>query len=163
MVTESESPLKTSNWVPSGLATKVCALGTPMVAVMPPAPRFITTTAPGADPFKMAPGTAAYAKLVASTAMLVVGPGSCKLPAAVSVVSLTTSTLLLTESKESTVFRSGDIAISPGELPALTPPLPNVSFAPLPLNRPPIALGLATLCHATTHHVSPPRTFSYQL
>jgi hypothetical protein len=87
--------------------------------------------------------------------MLVVGPGSGMLPVAVSVLALMTATLLLTESKTSKVFLSGDISIRPGELPALIPPLPIVSFAPSMIKRPGNAVGVDTLCEAATRVVNP--------
>ena len=55
MVTALEL-LKTSNLVPSGLETKVCALGMLIVAVRPPAVRFITSTAPGDGPVSKGAG-----------------------------------------------------------------------------------------------------------
>ena len=62
--------------------------------------------------------------------MLVVGPGSRMAPTCVSVAVLMTSTteLLTAELNASRVFLSGDIAMRPGELPALIPPLTNVSI-----------------------------------
>jgi hypothetical protein len=59
MVTESESLLNTKSCVPSGLATTVCALGTLIVAETPPDVIFMTSIAPGAEPFRTAVGTAA--------------------------------------------------------------------------------------------------------
>jgi hypothetical protein len=51
--------------------------------------------------------------------MLVVGPDSGTLPNPASFVVSTAKTVLLRESKAATMFRVGEIAISPGELPAL--------------------------------------------
>src|SRR5579863_6282219 len=45
-VTLSESLLKTRSWLPPPFETTVCALGTAMVVVMPPADRFITISPP---------------------------------------------------------------------------------------------------------------------
>jgi hypothetical protein len=59
MVTASESLLKTRSWVALEFDITVCALGTLIVAVMPPNVRFISTTAPGEEPLSGALGTAA--------------------------------------------------------------------------------------------------------
>src|ERR1700678_248441 len=87
--------------------------------------------------------------------MLMVGPGSAMLPICFSVWVLATSTLLLPESKASTVDRSGDIAMRPGELPAAIPPLCSVSISPLMSIRPGGAVGVAALCEARPRVVSP--------
>src|SRR5271157_2894324 len=64
--------------------------------------------------------------------------------------------LLTVELNASTVFLSGDIAMRPGELPALTsPPLTSVSISPSTITRPGKAVALATLCDARTRVVTP--------
>src|SRR5215475_15667965 len=76
-VTESESELKTSNWVPVALATTVWALLTAMV-VKELVEKFRTSMAPrSANPFTVALGTAANPVwLEVGSVMLDVGPGS---------------------------------------------------------------------------------------
>src|ERR1700690_2956429 len=86
--------------------------------------------------------------------MLVVGPTSGMLPARDALAALTTSTLLVTESKASRVVRSGVSVMRPGELPAPIPPLTSVSFVPLIITSPADAVGLDTLCEARTRVVS---------
>jgi hypothetical protein len=66
---------------------------------------------------------------------------------------LTTSTLLLTESKASKTVRLGEMAMRPGEVPALTPPLTSVSFSPLISTSPGADVALDTLCEARTRVV----------
>src|ERR1017187_3504104 len=87
--------------------------------------------------------------------MLVVDPGSCMAPVRFSFSVLTTCTLLVTESKTSKVDRSGDIAMRPGELPALISPLDSESIAPSIMIRPASVVELDTLCEASTRVVSP--------
>src|SRR5579863_2485688 len=59
-VTLSESLLNTRSWLPPPLETTVCALGTAIVVVMPPADRFITIRPPTNEyPLTVALGTAA--------------------------------------------------------------------------------------------------------
>jgi len=88
--------------------------------------------------------------------MLVVGPVSCMLPARVSVLVLTTWTPLVTESKTSRVDLSGDMAIRPGELPALIPEArASVSFAALMITRPGPDVGLDMLWDAKTRVAKP--------
>src|ERR1017187_1852491 len=77
------------------------------------------------------------------------------LPVNDSFVVLTTSTLLVKDSKANKVDRSGEIAIRPGELPALTSPLPTVSIWPSMMIRPANAVGLEALCEARTRSVNP--------
>src|SRR5580704_10372097 len=86
--------------------------------------------------------------------MLVVGPASWMAPVRLSRWALTTSTLLVTESKVSTRVLSGVIAMRPGEVPALIPPLCRVSISPLMMSSPAKAVGLETLCEARTRVVS---------
>jgi hypothetical protein len=76
-------------------------------------------------------------------------------PVDFSVVVLTTPTLLLTESKASKVARLEVIAISPGEPPALIPPLASTSTEPLMSKSPGSEVGLDTPCEARTRVVSP--------
>src|SRR5271169_4841885 len=86
--------------------------------------------------------------------MLVIGPGSCMLPAWVARTVLMTSTLLVAESKASRVERSGEIVIRPGELPApISDALAKVSISPSMITRPGNAAGLETLCEARTRVV----------
>jgi hypothetical protein len=85
--------------------------------------------------------------------MLVVGPASGMLPAREPLAALTTSTLLVTESKASRIVRSGVSVMRPGELPALIPPLTSVSFCPSMSTSPGAAVGLDTLCEARTRVV----------
>src|SRR5580704_19777384 len=72
------------------------------------------------------------------------------LPARAALATLTTSTLLVTESKARTVVLSGVSVMRPGEIPALIPPLTSVSFSPLISTSPGAAVGLDTLCEART-------------
>ena len=87
--------------------------------------------------------------------MLVVDPGSDMVPVKVSFTVFTTSTRLVNESKASRVALSGDIAIKPGELPALIPPRPMVSLVPLMMIRPEEAVGVEALCEAKTRSGRP--------
>jgi hypothetical protein len=66
-----------------------------------------------------------------------------------------TSTLLLEESKASTIDRSGDKTMRPGEPPALiSAARASVSYSPLMTRRPGAEVALATLCDASTRAVS---------
>src|ERR1700722_7033865 len=87
--------------------------------------------------------------------MLVVDPGSDMVPVKVSFTVFTTSTRLVNESKARRVALSGDIAIKPGELPALIPPRPMVSLVPLMMIRPEEAEGVEALCEAKTRSGRP--------
>jgi len=103
-----------------------------------------------------AEGTGTYPKPLSSATMLVVGPGKEIAPVVVSFMVFTTLTLFVLESKANTVLRLGEIAISPGELPALiSPARGKMSYCPLMITKPPCDAGPDTLCEAKTRSVSP--------
>jgi hypothetical protein len=86
--------------------------------------------------------------------MLVVGPSSGIVPATLWVRALTTSTLLLEESKTSRIDRSGDNDMSPGEPPALiSGARTSVSYSPFISSKPGDAEAFSTLCEARTRVV----------
>jgi len=88
--------------------------------------------------------------------MLVVGPGKVIAPVLVSFMVFTTLTPFVLESKASTVLRLGEIAINPGEPPALiSPALGKMSYCPLMITSPAADAGPETLCEAKTRSVSP--------
>src|SRR5208282_3179587 len=63
--------------------------------------------------------------------------------------------LFITELKASNVVRSGEIAISPGELPAaISDVLTRASIQPSMSTKPAKAVGLETLCEARTRVVN---------
>jgi hypothetical protein len=71
------------------------------------------------------------------------------------VATISTAQLLTVELKASRVARSGEITMRPGELPApISPPLTRVSISPSMISRPGKAVGLETLCEATTRVVN---------
>src|ERR1700722_17391091 len=76
-------------------------------------------------------------------------------PVNVSLLEFTTSTLLVAESKTSTVLLSGEMAISPGEVPAaISEACTSVSLNESMITRPDRDAGLETLCDAKTRVVS---------
>src|ERR1700722_6274613 len=76
-------------------------------------------------------------------------------PVNVSLLEFTTSTLLVAESKTSTVLLSGEIAISPGEVPAaISGACGSVSLNESMITSPERAPGPETLCDAKTRVVS---------
>ena len=78
------------------------------------------------------------------------------MPVDVSFEVLTISALLLAESKATKVVLSGEIAMRPGEPPALTgAALTSVSISPSMISRPGKAVGLAALCEARTRVATP--------
>src|SRR6266567_3157946 len=135
----------------------VWALLTAM-AVSEPVEKFITSMAPRKEkPLTVAVGTAAYpvGSAVGNT-MLVVGPGRRTFPKAASVVVLTAYTLLLLASKAAAMFRVGDIAIRPGEFPALRGVTRAiVSFDPLIKSRLPEVSVALTPCETKTRSFRP--------
>jgi hypothetical protein len=88
--------------------------------------------------------------------MLVVGPGKEIAPVVVSLIVLTTLTLFVLESKASNALRLGEIAIKPGEPPALISlARAKMSYSPLMITKPACAAGPETLCEAKTRSVRP--------
>jgi len=78
------------------------------------------------------------------------------LPSRVSVLALTIWTPLVPESKTSRVLLSGDIAIRPGELPALMREArARLSLDALMMIRPAPDVGPDMLCDAKTRVVNP--------
>jgi hypothetical protein len=132
-VTESESPLNTSNLEPVVSDTTVWALFTAML-VNEPEEKFMTSTAPRkANPLTLAVGTAAYAiGFAVGITRLVVGPGTRTLPMLVSLAVSTAYTVLVSGSKAARMLLVGETTISPGEVPARSgETLGKVSFTPL--------------------------------
>jgi hypothetical protein len=83
--------------------------------------------------------------------MLEVGPDRCTFPKPVSLAVSMAKTLLLLASKAAKMFRVGEVAISPGELPALSGETrARVSFEPLINTRPPRVKVEVTPCEART-------------
>jgi hypothetical protein len=88
--------------------------------------------------------------------MLEVGPGRCTFPMPASVVVAIAKTLLLFTSKVAAMFRVGEIAIRPGELPALSGDTRGrVSFAPSIITRLPKEKVEVTPCEARTRFFRP--------
>jgi len=145
-VTKSESELKTSNCVPVEFDTTVWALFTAML-VRELVEKFRTSIAPSnANPFTVALGTAANPVwLEVGTARLDVGPGSLTPePIAASSVVSTAKTVFELESKVAAMFRLGDTAIIPGELPPFRGATRgSVSLSPLMMtNRPKVRVAV---------------------
>jgi hypothetical protein len=87
--------------------------------------------------------------------MLVVGPGSAIVPINDSLFVLIALMLFVAESNASKTVLSGDIAISPGELPALiSAARARTSTDPSMITRPGEAIELETLCEARTRVVN---------
>ena len=145
-VTASESGLKTSNCVPVEFDTTVCALLTAMI-VEEFVEKFRTWTAPTkANPFTAAVGTAANpVGLDVGTTMLELEPKSLTpLPIEASLAVSTAKTLLEPESNVAAMFRLGDTAIIPGELPPFRGATRgSVSLSPLMMtNRPKVRVAV---------------------
>ena len=98
----------------------VSALLTAMDVMSPPPEKFISSTAPMKEkPLIAAAGTAANPiGLEVGITKLEVDPCRRTFPIEDSVVVLTAKTVLLLESNAAAMFRDGETAISPGELPA---------------------------------------------
>jgi hypothetical protein len=108
-------------------------------------------------PVTVALGTAAYPTGEAvGTTMLEVGPPIRTFPIAASLVVSTAKTVLLLESKAATMFRVGDSAIRPGELPAPRGETRGrVSFEPSIMTKLPKAEVELTPCEARTRFLRP--------
>jgi len=108
--------------------------------VSTPVEKFITSIAPRKEkPLTVAVGTAAYQiASAAGNTILEVGPERCTLPKPVSLAVSIAKTVLLLASKAAKMFRVGEVAISPGEVPALSGETrARVSFKPSINTRPP--------------------------
>src|ERR1700692_2408168 len=76
-------------------------------------------------------------------------------PVNVSLLEFTTWTLLVAESKTNTVLLSGEIAISPGDVPAaISEACGSVSLNASMITRPDRDVGLEMLCDAKTRVVN---------
>src|SRR5579863_5058413 len=86
-----------------------------------------------------------------------VGPGSLTpLPISASLVVSTAKIVLVEESKAATMLRLGEIAIIPGELPALIGAIRgSVSSDPLMMTKPGNVLKVETPCDAKTRSGKP--------
>jgi len=118
----------------------------------------MTYTAPRIEkPVTVAVGTAAYpVGLAVGITMLEVGPGRLTLPIAASLVVSTAKTVLLRASKVAAIFLVGDIAIKPGEAPALScETRGKVSFRALMITRLPEVKVEETPCEARTRFFNP--------
>jgi hypothetical protein len=110
-----------------------------------------------AKPGTVAVGTAAKpVALAVGITKLEVGPGSCTLPMEDSSVVFTAKTEFDPASKAAAIFSVGDIAISPGLLPALSGDIrAMVSFLPSMMKSPPKLLVELTPWEAKTRSGKP--------